>query len=66
MVRTPLLDGAQETISKEAMDAHEKSYPLGFGETTDIANMVVFLLSDASRWVTGTTIIMDGGLTAGT
>jgi NAD(P)-dependent dehydrogenase (short-subunit alcohol dehydrogenase family) len=66
MVRTPLLVGAQETISKEAMDAHEKAYPLGFGETTDIANMVVFLLSDASRWVTGTSIIMDGGLTAGT
>jgi len=66
MVRTPLLVGAQETISKEAMDAHEKAYPLGFGETTDIANMVVFLLSDASRWVTGTTIVMDGGLTAGT
>jgi NAD(P)-dependent dehydrogenase (short-subunit alcohol dehydrogenase family) len=66
MVKTPLLDGAQETISKEAMEAHEKGYPLGFGETTDIANMAVFLLSDASRWVTGTCIVMDGGLTAGT
>ncbi|MBA3971630.1 MAG: SDR family oxidoreductase [Bacteroidetes bacterium] len=66
MVRTPLLDGASETISKEAMEAHEKGYPLGFGDPEDIANMAVFLLSDASKWVTGTSIIMDGGLTAGT
>lgn len=66
MVRTPLLDSAAETISKEAMEIHEKGYPLGFGEADDIANMSVFLLSDASKWVTGTNIIMDGGLTAGT
>lgn len=65
MVKTPLLDGAEETISKEAMDEHEKSYPLGFGETTDVANLAVFLLSDASKWITGTNIIIDGGLTAG-
>lgn len=66
MVRTPMLDNAADTISKEAMAAHEKGYPLGFGEAEDIANMSVFLLSDASKWVTGTNIIMDGGLTAGT
>ncbi|MCK6648935.1 MAG: SDR family oxidoreductase [Bacteroidia bacterium] len=66
MVKTPLLDGAEETISKEAMEAHEKAYPLGFGETIDIANTCIFLLSDASKWITGTNIIMDGGLTAGT
>jgi NAD(P)-dependent dehydrogenase (short-subunit alcohol dehydrogenase family) len=66
MVKTPLLDGAEETISKEAMEAHERAYPLGFGDTHDIANACIFLLSDASKWITGTNLIMDGGLTAGT
>ena len=45
---------------KELEDAH----PLGFGTPEDIANVVVFLLSDASKWITGTTITIDGGFTA--
>lgn len=34
---------------------------LGLGETTDIANACIYLLSDASRWVTGTNLFVDGG-----
>lgn len=66
MVKTPLLEGAVATITQDAMNEHEKSYPLGFGESVDVANTVIFLLSDASKWITGTNIILDGGLTAGT
>jgi len=40
-----------------------KDYPLGLGQPIDIAGPCIFLLSDASRWITGTEIIMDGGLT---
>lgn len=65
MVRTPLFDNAEKAISKELMDVHGERYPLGFGEPPDVANAIVFLLSDASRWITGTSIVMDGGLTAG-
>ncbi|MDF5803673.1 SDR family oxidoreductase [Pseudomonas aeruginosa] len=36
---------------------------MGFGKPEDIANAAIFMLSDASRWVTGTTLVMDGGLT---
>jgi len=34
---------------------------LGFGKPSDISNLVKFLLSDQSRWITGTNLIIDGG-----
>jgi len=39
-------------------------YPLGYGMPEDVANACVYLLSDASRWVTGTNMIVDGGYSA--
>ncbi len=36
-------------------------HPLGVGGTKDITNMVLFLLSDASCWITGSSIVVDGG-----
>lgn len=66
MVRTRIFDQASDIITSDLMDAHGNSYPLGFGEPEDIANAVMFLLSPASRWITGTSLVMDGGLTAGT
>lgn len=39
-------------------------HPLGFGETDDITNAVAYLLSDAGKWITGTTWTVDGGYTA--
>jgi NAD(P)-dependent dehydrogenase (short-subunit alcohol dehydrogenase family) len=65
MVRTELFDQTELIASKETMDKHEKQYPLGFGEPADISNAIVFLLSDASKWITGTNMIVDGGLSAG-
>lgn len=65
MVRTPLFDDAEKAITKEMMDEHGKHYPLGFGDPDDIAHAAIFLLSDASKWITGTGIVMDGGLSAG-
>ena len=65
MVKTPLFDTAEQAVTKEMMDAHGEKYPLGFGEPTDVANAIIFLLSDASKWITGTNLVMDGGLTAG-
>lgn len=34
---------------------------LGVGQTEDAANVICFLLSDASRFVTGSTLVADGG-----
>ena len=65
MVKTAIFNEAEGVISKDMMDAHGKDYPLGFGEPEDVANGIIFLLSDASKWITGTEMVMDGGLTAG-
>lgn len=43
------------------LEAQKKRHPLGLGTPQDVAWGVVYLLSDASRWVTGTTLVMDGG-----
>jgi NAD(P)-dependent dehydrogenase (short-subunit alcohol dehydrogenase family) len=41
-------------------------HPLGrLGEPLDIADAFVYLASDEARWVTGTALVVDGGLTAG-
>ncbi len=63
MIRTPIFDEFIGYISvDDNVKAYEKNYPLGFGEPVDVANAAIYLLSDASKWVTGSTIIMDGGL----
>lgn len=65
MVKTPLYEKARELASADSMDEHLSHYLLGIGETTDVANAAVYLLSPASKWVTGTTITLDGGLLLG-
>ena len=43
----------------------EKIIPLNrVGKPTDISNTIMFLLSDQSNYITGTEIIVDGGITA--
>jgi NAD(P)-dependent dehydrogenase (short-subunit alcohol dehydrogenase family) len=65
MVKTPLYAYAEKDASKEIMDAHVAKYPLGVGLPEDVAHAIVFLLSDASRWITGTTLTLDGGFLLG-
>lgn len=43
------------------LDSQRTRHPLGLGTPEDVANGTIFLLADASRWVTGTTLVMDGG-----
>jgi len=49
------------TISEESRNSILKMHPLGLGKPEDIANACIFLLSDASRWITGTNFYVDGG-----
>jgi NAD(P)-dependent dehydrogenase (short-subunit alcohol dehydrogenase family) len=61
MVKTAMYDVAEKGMSKEIMDEHISQYPLGVGYPEDVANAIIFLLSDASRWITGINITLDGG-----
>ena len=47
----------------EFLKFYTERHPLGFGTPTDIANGCIYLLSDASRWVTGSIFTIDGGYT---
>lgn len=42
---------------------YAERHPLGFGTPSDIANACIYLLSDASKWVTGSIFTIDGGYT---
>lgn len=51
------------TISDEQLKENMAKYPLGrFGKPEDIAHAIIYLLSDASSWVTGHTLVVDGGV----
>lgn len=41
------------------------AHPLGYGTPQDVADAVSFLLADTGRWITGVTLPVDGGFTAG-
>ena len=61
MVETNLIkDGA---VSEEQHFADMQHYPLKrYGRPEDIAHGIIYLLSDASSWVTGHSLIIDGGI----
>jgi len=60
MVDTPLIH--RGTITEEQLVEDAKRYPLGrYGRPEDIAHGAVYLLSDASSWLTGHDLVIDGG-----
>ena len=64
-VRTPIW---QERLAQdpEIFDRLAKWYPLGrVGEPEDVARAALFLASDDAAWITGTNLVVDGGLLAG-
>ena len=63
-VLTPLMQNFLSTLSEEDYKKRVGGFPLGLGNTEDVANACIYLLSDASRWITGQNIIVDGGYTA--
>jgi NAD(P)-dependent dehydrogenase (short-subunit alcohol dehydrogenase family) len=64
VVVTPMSKSAVYARNEEALRAIEDLHPLGLGCPEDVANACVFLLSEASRWITGSNLIVDGGYLA--
>lgn len=62
LIQTNMLDEAFKNLPQEQYQKEKSKYPFGIGQPEDVANLIVFLLSPASKWITGQTIKMDGGL----
>ncbi len=62
LVQTEIYEQTRKAYTEDQWEKILSQYPLGIGKPKDVANLAVFLLSDLSSWITGTTITMDGGL----
>jgi len=64
VVETPLSAKSVYRENEESLKKMEIKHPLGFGNVSDVAEAAVYLLSDKSKWVSGTNMIVDGGYLA--
>jgi NAD(P)-dependent dehydrogenase (short-subunit alcohol dehydrogenase family) len=60
LIRTNLTN----VLTEQDLENYEKKFPLGrFGKPEEVAYAAIYLLSDATEWVTGSIITIDGGIT---
>ncbi|MDR6866321.1 NAD(P)-dependent dehydrogenase (short-subunit alcohol dehydrogenase family) [Microbacterium resistens] len=64
IVETALTRGIRERVGEAGWERIEAMHPLGTGLPEDVARAALYLVSSASAWVTGTTLVVDGGYTA--
>jgi len=64
VVETEMSKQVLSNLSEGSREEILNMHPLGLGKPDDIAYACAFLLSDASRWITGTNLIVDGGYSA--
>lgn len=62
-VRTEMFDQLARSLGAEQLEKLRERHPLGFGEARDVAHAVAFLLAETGRWITGSTLVLDGGYT---
>ena len=58
------LSAIHDELSQEALDAIAAKHPLGLGAADDLVGAYSYLASDASRWTTGSALVVDGGYAA--
>jgi len=61
LINNPVSDGQMKMVD-ESLERYQKKYPMGIGEPDDVANAIVFFLSDESKWISGTNLMMGGVL----
>lgn len=58
------LSAMHDGLPQEAVDAISAKHPLGLGAADDLVGAYAYLASDASRWTTGSALVVDGGYAA--
>lgn len=62
MIETEMV-GKSGLITPEQYEADKQRYPLKrYGKPEEVAHAIIYLLSDASSWITGTSLVIDGGI----
>ncbi|OBY64838.1 SDR family NAD(P)-dependent oxidoreductase [Polaribacter vadi] len=61
IVNTPMTEKLFSQLSEENVNQIIEMHPLGIGEVADVTPMILFLISNKSRWITGQNFIIDGG-----
>lgn len=64
LVETEMVQAVRDLLTAEAFQATVNKHPMGIGRPEDVAHAIVFLLSDAARWITGVSLPVDGGVSA--
>ena len=64
VVETEMSNKMFENLPEESKKSVIDMHPLGLGKPEDVANTCAFLLSNASQWITGTNLFVDGGYSA--
>ncbi|MEZ9539119.1 SDR family NAD(P)-dependent oxidoreductase [Shewanella sp. 10N.286.51.B8] len=63
-VETEMNEEFSKQLTKEQKSKISEKHPLGLGIPENIAHAAAFLASDKSSWITGTTLVVDGGYSA--
>ena len=61
VVQTEMTERFHKTLLTEQQESVRSQHLLGLGSPPDVSALIVFLLSDLARWMTGSNVVIDGG-----